>query len=88
VRLLAEVRALTTTAPGPDRDRRLAAIARSLGAANDANLVGEDELKWKTASGIRISRVLLRHLAVALVRETGRGVARYCGRYDTHIVAP
>jgi hypothetical protein len=47
VRVLAEVQALTTV-PEPDRHRRLALVAKALGAANNANLVGEDELKWTT----------------------------------------
>lgn len=87
VRILAEVQALTTV-PEPERHRRLALVAKALGAANSANLVGEDELKWKTANGIRVSFVLLRRLAGALVRETGRGIARYRGRYDIHIATP
>lgn len=87
VRTLAEVQALTT-APEPERRRRLALITKALSSSNNANLVGEDELKWKTANGIRVSGMLLRRLASALVRETGRGVARYRGRYDTHIATP
>jgi B12-binding domain/radical SAM domain protein len=87
VRVLAEVQALTTVAE-PERQRRLAAVAKALGAANSANLVAEDELRWKTANGIRASGLLLRLLAGALVRETGRGIARWRGRYDTHVAAP
>jgi hypothetical protein len=87
VRTLAEVRALTD-APEPERHRRRAALAAALSTANDSNLVGVDELKWKTTAGIRISGLLLRTLARALVRETGRGIARYRGRYDTHVAKP
>lgn len=87
VRILAEVQALTTV-PEPERQRRLALIAKALGTANNANLVGEDELKWKTATGIRVSGQLLRRLASALIQETGRGIARYRGYYDTHIAMP
>lgn len=87
VRVLAEVQALSTL-PEPERRRRLAMIATSLGAANTANLVGEDELTWKSATGIRVSRLLVGNLVRALVRETGRGIARYRGHYDTHIATP
>ncbi|HYQ63403.1 TIGR04190 family B12-binding domain/radical SAM domain protein [Actinophytocola sp.] len=87
VRVLAEVQALTTVAE-PERQRRLASVAKALGAANSANLVAEDELRWKTANGIRVSGLLLRLLAGALVRETGRGIARWRGRYDTHVATP
>lgn len=87
VHALAEVRALATV-PEPERGRRLAEVATSLAEANDANLVGEDELKWKTTAGLRISRVLVQNLVRALVRETGRGIARYHGRYDTHVATP
>jgi B12-binding domain/radical SAM domain protein len=87
VRILAEVQALVTV-PEPERQRRLAVVAKALGAANSANLVGEDELKWKTTSGIRVSRLLVRLLVGALVRETGRGLARYRGRYDTNVATP
>ena len=87
VRVLAEMQALATV-PEPERHLRLALVAKALGAANNANLVGENELKWKTATGIRVSRLLLRLLVGALIRETGRGLARYRGRYDTHIATP
>lgn len=89
VRVLAQVQAVNAV-PEPERQLRLTSIAKALSAANSANLVGEDELKWKTAAatGIRVSGLLLRHLAGALGRETGRGIARYLGRYDTHIATP
>ncbi|TDV44098.1 B12-binding domain/radical SAM domain protein [Actinophytocola oryzae] len=87
VRVLAEVQALSTVSE-PERQRRLALVTKALSAANSANLVAEDELRWKTANGIRVSFLLLRRLAEALARETGRGMARYHGRYDTHIATP
>lgn len=63
-------------------------LSDALAVANTANLVGEDELKWKTATGIRVSRVLLRHRASALTRENGHGLARLRGRYDTRASTP
>jgi hypothetical protein len=55
--------------------------------ANTASLVGEDELKWRSATGFRVSRVLVRHVAAALPRELGHGIARLRDRYDV-AVAP
>jgi len=63
-------------------------LSDALAVANTANLVGEDELKWKTATGIRVSRMLLGHLASALTREIGHGLARLRGRYDTRVSTP
>jgi hypothetical protein len=54
-------------------------------AANTSTMVGEDELKWKTSTGIRI---LVRHLAAALRRELAHGLARFRGRYDVAIATP
>jgi B12-binding domain/radical SAM domain protein len=86
-RILAEVQALTVV-PEPERRRRLRLLQGAARAANTSSLVGEDELKWKTTTGIRISSILIGHLAAALPRELARGLARYRGRYDTAIATP
>ncbi len=87
VRVLAEVQALSTL-PESERRGRLATLNHALNSANNANLVGEDELKWKTSTGIRVSWVLLRHLAKALLTEIGHANARLHRRYDTAVATP
>lgn len=87
VRMLAEVQTLSAL-PEPERRRRLRMLRDALAVANTSNLVGEDELKWKTATGIRVSRMLLWHLASALTREIGHGLARLRGRSCNGIADP
>lgn len=87
VRTLAEVQAMSIL-PDPERRRRLQLLAARLNAASSDTLVGQDELKWKSRSGIHISRLLVTHLAQALARETSKSLARARGRYDTHIAKP
>lgn len=87
VRVLAEVQALSTV-PEPERRRRLRLLQRASQVANTSSLVGQDELKWKTATGIRISLILVRHIAAALPRELAHGLARLRGRYDLAIATP
>ncbi len=87
VRILAEVQAMSTL-PEAERHRRLRLLNTALSTANTDVLVGEDELKWKTATGIRVSRLLLRHLAAALPRELGHGLGRLRERYDTAVATP
>jgi B12-binding domain/radical SAM domain protein len=87
VRILADVQALSTV-PEPERRRRLRLLQAASQAANTSSLVGENELKWKTATGIRISRLLIRHLVAALPREFVHGIARLRGQYDTAIATP
>jgi B12-binding domain/radical SAM domain protein len=87
VRILADVQAMSTL-PEAERRRRLRLVNAALTAANTDVLVGEDELKWKTATGIRVSRLLLRHLAAAFPRELGHGLARLRGHYDTAVATP
>jgi hypothetical protein len=87
VRVLAEVQALSTL-PEAQRHHRLRQLNEAFTIANTASLVGVDELKWKTATGIRVSRLLLVHLAAALPRELGHGIDRLRGRYDTAIATP
>jgi B12-binding domain/radical SAM domain protein len=87
VRILAEVQAMSTL-PDAERRRRLRLLNTALSSTNADVLVGEDELKWKTSTGIRVSRLLLRHLTAALWRELGHGLARFRGRYDTAVATP
>jgi hypothetical protein len=87
VRILAEVQALSTL-PEPERHRRLRMLNNALTVANTESLVEENELKWKTTTGIRVSRLLLLHLAAALRREVGHGMDRLRGRYDTAVATP
>lgn len=87
VALLGQVRAAQEL-PEPLRTATLTSLKRELVTANAGSLVGEDELKWKTASGIRVTRALVRRLLKALVAETGHGWARYRSRYDTAIATP
>src|SRR6185312_13192169 len=77
-----------STIPEPERRRRLRLLQTASQAANASTLVGQDELKWKTGTGIRISAVLARHVAAALPRELGHGYARLRGRYDTSVATP
>ncbi len=71
--------------PVHERGHALLALAAELREANTASLVGEHELEWKTAAGLRVSGVLARHTAAALPRELVRGVSRLLGRYDTNV---
>jgi B12-binding domain/radical SAM domain protein len=71
----------------PERRRALGVLAGEVEQANTATLVGEHELEWKTATGLRLSRVLARHTVAALPREIGHGLARFRGRYDTALAA-
>lgn len=87
VRTLADVQALKD-APEPERTCRLRELKAASEVANTSSLVGEDELKWKSSLGIRVSPVLLRGLAAALPRELAHGWARYRGRYDVAVAAP
>jgi B12-binding domain/radical SAM domain protein len=87
VRILAEVQALSTI-PEPERHRRLRLLQSASQNANTSSLVGVNELKWKTATGIRISRVLIRHVTAALPRELAHGIARLRGHYDTAVATP
>jgi hypothetical protein len=71
----------------PGRSEGMRRLATRVNEANTASLVGEDELKWKSSTGIRVSRVLMRHVAAALPRELTHGVARFRGRYDVAVAA-
>lgn len=71
--------------PEPERRRALLELAAEVEQANTASLVGEHELEWKTANGLRVSWVLARHTAAALPRELAHGMSRLLGRYDTAV---
>jgi len=71
----------------PDRKEALRRLADEVSEANTASLVGEDELKWRTSTGFHVSWILARHVAAALPREMGHGLARLRGRYDTAVPA-
>jgi hypothetical protein len=71
--------------PEPERTEGLRRLAAEVGEANAASLVGEDELKWKSSAGLRVSRVLARHVAAALPRELAHGLARFRGRYNVAV---
>jgi B12-binding domain/radical SAM domain protein len=71
--------------PVPQRTAGMRRLAEEVKAANTASLVGEDELKWKSATGIRVSWLLARHVAAALPRELAHGLARFRGRYDVAV---
>jgi B12-binding domain/radical SAM domain protein len=87
VRTLAAVQALSTV-PEPERRHRLTLLKAESEIANTSSLVGEDELKWKTTTGIRVSRILVRHVIAAFPRELSRGLARFRGRYDVAVATP
>jgi hypothetical protein len=82
--VMAEIDALGAL-PEPERRERLARLRADSSSANRSSLAGEDELTWKATTGIRVTRLLVRNLAVALVRELGHTLARARGRYDTAI---
>jgi len=71
--------------PEPHRSHALRDLAEAVSLANTASLVGEHELEWKTATGLRVSWVLARHTAAALPRELAHGIARLTGSYDTAV---
>ncbi|MCW2778849.1 MAG: B12-binding domain/radical domain protein Ta0216 family [Frankiales bacterium] len=87
VSLLDDVRAVQQL-PEPDRTQALRALKAGLEQANSGSLVGVDELKWKTSSGIRVTWAVTRRLARALVAETGRAWQRCRGRYDGAVADP
>jgi hypothetical protein len=50
--------------------------------ADHGTMFGDDELKWPIHHRFRVGAMLLKHLALGLVEEIGRTVARLNGRYD------
>ncbi|MDT7537487.1 MAG: hypothetical protein QOI82_1072 [Actinomycetota bacterium] len=87
VALLDDMRAAQVL-PEPSRSTALATLKHALESANSGTLVGVDELKWKTPSGIRMTCALARRLARALFQETVRAWARYRSHYDSAIATP
>ena len=71
--------------PEEERAQGLRRIADDVRQANTASLVGTDELKWRSASGFRLSRILMRHTAAALFRELAHGWARLWRHYDVAV---
>jgi len=88
VRILAEVQALSTLPEEERHHHRLRLRERASQDADTTSMVGEDELKWKTANGLRISHILVRNVASALPRELIHAMARLRGRYDVRIATP
>lgn len=72
---------------GPVRREGLRQLASEVNEANTASLVGEDELKWRTSTGLHVSRVLARHVAAAMPQELAHGLARLRDRYDVAVAA-
>jgi B12-binding domain/radical SAM domain protein len=87
IRVMLQVHALAGL-PETERLPKLRALKAEMTTANTSSLVGEDELRWKTSTGIRVSGLLLRRLASALIRETRHAWSRYRSRYDTAIAVP
>lgn len=85
--VLADVQAMSTWTE-TERRHRLLTLKGELLTANKANLVGEDELKWKIRTGIRVSLSLAWRVTAALGREVRNAVARFQGSYDTAIAHP
>lgn len=71
--------------PKAEQRERLRELKTTVEAANTATMCGPEELRWSSASGFRLSRLLLTHLAAALPRELGHGLQRFRGRYDTSV---
>jgi B12-binding domain/radical SAM domain protein len=69
----------------PERTDVLRQLAAEVKEANTASLVGDDELKWRSSTGFRLSRMLFRHTAAALPRELAHGYSRLRGRYDVAV---
>ncbi|MEO6144189.1 MAG: radical SAM protein, partial [Dermatophilaceae bacterium] len=88
LRILDEVQALSTLPEAEQEEHRLRLHKRAAQDANTTSMVGEDELKWKTANGLRISHILVRNVASALPRELVHALARLRGRYDAAIAKP
>jgi B12-binding domain/radical SAM domain protein len=73
--------------PSAERKEALRRLRDEVNEANTASLVGEDELKWRSSTGFRVSRVLAGSLIAALTRELARGTARFRGHYDVAVTA-
>jgi len=71
--------------PEAEQADQLRTLKAKTETANTATMNGSQELKWHSATGFRVSRLLVRHLLAAFPREGGHGIARLRGRYDTAV---
>ncbi len=71
--------------PPDEQAKLLDQIREEVTAANAATLCGGDELRWKPTVGLRVTKSLLRGLALSLANELPRSWARFRGRYDTAV---
>jgi len=71
--------------PKAEQDARLRTLKAKTETANTATMNGSQELKWHSATGFRVSRLLVRHLLAAFPREGQHGWARLLGHYDTAV---
>jgi B12-binding domain/radical SAM domain protein len=71
--------------PPQDREARLRALKQRAETANTSTMCGSQELKWHSATGFRVSAILLRHLTAALPQELARSFGRLRGRYDNAV---
>ncbi len=71
--------------PVEAREAELRKLKAKAETANTATMNGSQELKWHSATGFRVSRLLIRHLLAAFPREAAHGVSRLRGRYDTEV---
>jgi B12-binding domain/radical SAM domain protein len=71
--------------PANETARVLGEVRDQVATANTATLCGGDELRWKPTTGLRITKSLLRGLALGLGVEILRAMARFRGRYDSAV---
>ncbi len=71
--------------PKAVQDAQLRTLKAKTATANTATMNGSQELKWHSATGFRVSRLLVRHLLAAFPREGQHGWARLLGDYDTAV---
>ncbi|MDA8333234.1 MAG: TIGR04190 family B12-binding domain/radical SAM domain protein [Candidatus Dormibacteraeota bacterium] len=73
--------------PVEQQEARLRQLKARTEVANTATMNGSQELKWHSATGFRVSSLLVRHLLAAFPREAGHGWARLRGHYDTAVAS-
>ena len=83
---LAKIQAAKTL-PSGERAKVLDEIRSQVTAANTATLCGNDELRWKPTTGLRVTKSLLWGLVLGLGAEFPRSYARFRGRYDRAVTA-
>jgi radical SAM superfamily enzyme YgiQ (UPF0313 family) len=79
--LIDEVSAL----PEGEREKAFGRIQNKIEEARMDTLFSKRELDWPSDGGLRISVRLLLALAGGFVRETGYGLSRALGQYDTEV---